>query len=211
MPAPYLGGLAITGAEWVGPSALSISFSTTWGNDYFYQLYAGRSLIGATSSRTQRKVVGQLVPTDWPQYLQLLAVDPADRDTDFGDDLPPRPYNRAKIQFQATSWPADSKSIEVRAGTEPGGDVDPENIVGRAVFNGNRPYAVLTEPLEGSGSWNLEVVGRDNRLLGGNEGESLPAEVEVLATPPDVALDPTTLRRFSANLASGVATILFTL
>lgn len=209
MAAPYLGGLSITGGQWVGATSISVSFSTTWGTSYLYQLYAGRTLIGATSSRRQRKIVGQLVPTEWPQYLQVLAVAPADRDTDFGGSLPPRPYNRAKVHFTATAWPADSKTIEIRAGNSPGGAVDPENVVARAVFNGNRAYELTTEPLEGSGAWSLEVVGRDGRLSGGNEGDALAVSVDVIATPPDVSLDPSTLRRFSAVCSGGVVSISF--
>lgn len=211
MAAPYLGGLRITGAEWLSATSISVSFSTTWGAAYFYQLYAGRTLIGATSSRTQRRIVGQLVPTEWPQFLQVLAVDPSRRSFDYGSYLPPRPYNRVRVSFTASSWPADSKVISVAAGLTPDGDVDPSNIVGRALFDKNRVYSVLTEPLGGSGTWNLEVFGRDNRLADGNTGESLAMAAEVIATPPDVTLDPSTFRRFSVDISSGVAGVSFTI
>lgn len=210
MPAPYLGGFRITGAEWISPTAISVSISTTWGTAYVYQLYAGRTLIGATSSRTERKIVGQLSPTEWPQLLQVLAVDPIHRTTDYGGSLPPRPYNRAKVAFTASAWPADSKAITVTAGNSVGGAVDPDNVVGRSLFDRNRVYSILTDPLEGSGVWNLSIQGRDDRLADGNAGTGLALTVDVLAIPPDVTLDSSTLSRFSVNCSGGIAAISFT-
>lgn len=205
---PYLGGMRITSAEWLGTTALAVRFTSSWGRDYYYQLYAGRSLIGVTSSPLERQVVGQLQPTLWPQWIQLLAVDPAERDTDYGSDLPPRPYNKARVSFTASGWPADAKVIEVTAGTEPGGAVDPDNVVARELFDTNRVYRMVTEPLPGTGEFSLSVVGRDNRLSGGNVGTATPLTVNVLSQPPDVALDADD-RRFSVEISGGVATVTF--
>lgn len=200
-----LGGFKITKAQWVSPTAIRVSFSTSYGTAHQYQLYAGRELIGATLSTSERSVTGQLKPSAWPQHLTIVAVDPAERLTDYGATLPPRPFNRVKLTFSTSSWPADAEFIEVTGGTEPGGSVDPNNLLARVLYDTDREYEITTPPLAGSGVWNFSVAGRDNRPGGGNLGTAATAQATVTAHPPDVALVGG--NRFSVAIEAGVATV----
>lgn len=208
MTAPYLGGTRITGAEWLSAAALAVRFTSTYGSTYLYQLYAGRSLAGTTASPTARQVVGQIAPSQWPQHLTLLAVEPSQRLTDYGALLPRRPYNKARLRFQTSGWPSDARSIDVLAGTTPGGAVDADNRIARVPFDTNRQYAILTPPMPGSGQWNFEVIGRDDTLPEGNAGTALALSAQLLAHPPDVAL-ASDGSRFGVSIENQQATVTF--
>lgn len=205
MAAPYLGGLKIDAAQWVSTHAIRVRFTSSWGSACLYQLYAGRIRIGSTANPAERSIVGQLKPTAWPQFLQLVAVDPVERLTDYGPDLPLRPYNRVRITAAITDPDEDAAFVEVAAGTTVGGAVDEENILEKVPFKAEGNYSILTPPLEGSGEWNFEIATRDNRPLTGNRSAALALSATVLATPPDVRLSGG--RRLSVSLAAGVATI----
>ena len=205
---PFMGGHKILRAYWISDSALHVEFSSSYGSTYHYQLYAGRCLIGATSSPAQRLIVGHLQPADWPPHITLLAVDLDQRLTDYGNTLPPRPYNRVVLNFTASSWPADSKYIDVTGGTTPGGAVDDSNLIERLLYDTDRQYTVTTKPLPGTGTWNFEVFGRDSRLAAGNAGDVLELSQAVLAHPPDVALNSDG-SRLSVSVESQTATITF--
>jgi hypothetical protein len=210
VPAPYLGGFAVTDIEWSSIRSIAVRLSTTYGSSYCYQLYAGRSLIGWTERATDRAIIGQLTPTTWPQHLQVLAVDPLSRETDYGSYLPQRPYNRAKLSFSTSSWPTDAKLIEVTAGTEVAGAVDSSNIVASILFTADGEFSILSPVMPGSGVWNFEVQGRDDRLPAGNVGDALELSATLLSHPPDVVqqFDDS---RFSVAVASGVATVTYEL
>ena len=205
MPAPYLGGFRITKTQWVGATAIRVDFESTYGSTYAYQLYVGRTRVGATPDQLSRSIVGQLQPSEWPQVLQIVAVDPLERFTDYGALLPKRPYNRVRLRFSTTAWPADSRYVEVIGGTEPEGAPDEANLIDRQLFDTDREYLVTTPPLSGSGEWNFEARGRDGRPGGGNVGDPLSLSAEVLACPPDVALVDG--RRLSVAVEDGDATI----
>lgn len=206
--APFLGGFQVTSAAWISSHAIRVGFSTSYGASYLYQLYAGRTLIGATSSPSERSVVGQLQPSNWPQWLQLVAVAPDQRLTEYGANLPPRPYNRVKVRASVAGDTTDALYVELATGTEPEGAVDPGNVVERVLFDEDRVYELLTPPLEGSGLWNLELATRDDKPPDGNRGTPLELTATVLSTPPDVSL--VAGQRFSVALDAGTATLNWT-
>lgn len=208
---PYLGGFEITSYAWLDAHSLGVWFSSTY-TDKLHQLYCGRQLIGETTSTTDRLVIGTMVPTDWPEHITLLAVETSQAGTSFGDLFPDRPYNRARISTTVASWPADAKMIDVTAGTEPSGAVDDTNLIYREFYDTDRTYTMIvpaTDTFRGSGTWNLEVLGRDNKPEGGNAGTAKALTVDVLSHPPDVTLQ-TDNTRFSVDISGGTATITFT-
>lgn len=208
MSAPYLGGFQISAVGWLSSQAIFVRFSSSYGGSYVYQLYAGRTLIGVTRSPLQRRVVGELQPSNWPQHLTLLAVDPGQSLNDYGASLPIRPYNKVRLRFTTASWPADAKLIELSAGTVVGGAVDPENIVRKIPFDTDGEFEIFSPPMAGTGTWNFEIAGRDNRPNAGNRGTALAVSAEVLAHPPDVVLQADD-SRLAVTLDAGEATITF--
>lgn len=206
---PYLGGHRMREFAWQSSHSLAVRFESTWGTLYYYQLYAGRILIGVSTGRSARRIVGQLTPHIWPHHLTLLAVHPSQRTTDYGRGLPLRPYHRARLRFTCSGWPADAKQIDVFAGTTPGGAVDPNNRIGRVPFDGDREYEFVTPPLAGSGTWNFEVKGVDDKPLDGNSGPALAIQAgAILAHPPDVQLIGGA--RFALSISGAQATATFT-
>lgn len=207
MTAPYMGGFKITGAGWLSSHAIVVLISTSYSNLYAYQLYAGRTLIG-TAAPGDRRIVGQLKPSAWPQHLTVLAVLPANRIIDYGRSLPLRPYNKARFTFNTASWPSDSKLIELTAGTAVGGVVDLANIVARVPFDTDGEFEIFSPPMPGSGTWNFEIAGRDYRPPEGNRGTALAVAANLLAHPPDVVPQADN-SRFSVSVASGTAAVTF--
>lgn len=208
--APFAGGHRIIGVEWIGQRAIRARFATTYGSTYHYQLYAGRTLIGTTETKTARQIVGQLVPSDSPQPLQLLAVTTAQRLTDFGSLLPLRAYNRVKITYTLAGVPADFDVVEITAGTAPAGAVDTDNVLIRQRYDEARVYTFITDPFSASGVWNFEIAGRDTRPSGGNRGTADTLSATLIVHPPDVTLDANE-KRFNLSIASQQATVTYTL
>jgi hypothetical protein len=186
MTAPYLGGIAITAYAWEGPFALRVQFTTTYGTSYCYQLYAGRSLVGWTESVSDTEILAQVIPSEWPQHITLLAVDPDERSTDYGADLPPRPYNQVKLEWTTVGWPADTRFCEITASTTPGGAVDLDNVLENMLFDSNGDFLYITDPLAGSGNWPFEISGRDATKPDGNRGTPIAVNADIYAHPPDV-------------------------
>jgi len=209
MPDIFLGGcyILLAGVHWTSSHGIVVPFVSGY-SDRLHQLYAGRSLVGVTPSPTDRQVTGSFAPSHWPQHLQLVAVLPTDRDTDFGEYLPERPYNRVRVRATTDTWPTDAKLVELRAGTAPGGSVDETNVVDRVLFDADREYTLQTPPLAGSGAWALQVAGRDTRVADGNTGSGDDMTVDVLAHPPDVAMDGNG-NRLAVAVTAGVATVSF--
>ena len=206
---PYLGGFSWTGCEWISAHAIRVSFSTTWGTSYLYQLYAGRRLIGVSASPSARQVVGQLLPSRSPQVLTLLAVDPEDATTDFGSLLPPNAYNCVALRFTAAGMPSDMRFLEVTAGTSAGGAVSSTNVLALIPFDIDRAYEFTTDPLDGTGTWNFEIAGRDDKPNGGNKGTALAISAAILSIPPDVELRSDG-SRFVLSVAAQTLTVSFT-
>lgn len=206
---PLLGGFRLVSVEWISPTAIRVRFATSYGSKYRYQLYAGRCLIGTTAGVLNRDVIGLLIPSTYPVPLQVVAVDPDDILVDYGASLPPRPYNRVSIMFDASGFPADSKFVEITGSTEPGGAVDDDNLIARTEYDSDRTYSFISEPLGGSGEWSFECFGRDDKLAGGNKGAVLELSQTITAHPPDVVAAETNLR-LTGTVASQSLSIDFT-
>lgn len=201
-----LGGFQITSAAWLAPQTLFARFTSIYTNRY-HQMYLGRTLIGVSTSFAARSVQGGASPSHYPEELQLVAVTADDRDTDFGLALPPRPYNRVNLGWTTAGW-TDAENIEIEAGDSPGGAVDVANVLGRVPFDTNRTYEFITDPLEGSGTWNFAIKGRDQTHPSGNLGPGLAVSQHIDARPPDVALNADG-SRLAAAIAAGVMTVSF--
>lgn len=209
MAPPFLGGFQITRTSWIGHHALAVTFTSTYGVSYQYQLYAGRSLVGVTLRPDDRRVVGQVRPSVWPQHLTLLAVTPANRLTDYGTQLPRRPFNKVRLSFDVASW-TDGRWIDVTAGTVPGGAVDATNRIIREAYRVDGSYQLVTAPLAGSGQWNFEVAGRDNKDPDGNLGTALALNQTIDAHPPDVVANSSG-QRLTVSHALGTVTAAYDL
>lgn len=205
MTAPYAGGHKLLSARWVGPRALMVRFTSTYGSTYYHQVYAGRTLAGVTNAASARQVVAQVEPSLYPQPLQLLAVSGGNEATDYGSMLPIRPYNKARLRFSTSGW-TDAKYIDITRGSTAGGAVSSSNLVRRILFDTNRTYVVVSGPLPGSGQWNFEAVGKDTT---GNTGTELAMSVTTLTMPPDVTQDSSG-NRLSVSIAAQTATIGYT-
>ncbi|MCA9013696.1 MAG: hypothetical protein KDA77_00060 [Planctomycetaceae bacterium] len=202
----FRGGLQITAFAWLDSHSLRVRFATTY-TDKLYQLYAGRSLIGRTEAAADTYVIGTLQPSLWPEHIQLLAVDPNEIENEYGSLLPDRPYNRALISVTTAGW-TDAKYLDVVSGQIPGGAVDSANRIHRELFDENREYSILTPTFHGSGTWNLQVFGRDDKPLEGNAGTAIALTAKVLSHPPDVQIRSDG-SRLAASVAGGVATVDF--
>lgn len=210
MSGPFLGGHAITGISVEGPFALRVRFSTTY-TDKCHQVYIGRKLAGQTESPSDTEVICSYVPSDWPEHgPQLLAVEPGNKLTDYGALLPPRPYNSVKLKWTTSGWSPDTRFCEVTAGTEPGGSVDLTNVLQRVLFDADREYEYVTDPLPGTGDWDFEIAGRDATLPDGNRGTAASVSASIYAHPPDVDFTSDGYNRFELAAAAGELTASFT-
>lgn len=194
----YLGGQQITGASWVGPNAIAVEFTAS-ADGLLRQLYAGRRLIGVTLHPDDREVIGQLIQSEWPQDLSLVAVDTANRATDYGDTFGVGPWNAVRVRVSTSSYPADAARLEVTAGTTAGGAVDDTNILGQIIFEGDATYEFQTQPLGDTGTWNLEVTPYDDK---GNAGTALATSVALTSRPQDVVLQTDDTRLFDFSIAA---------
>jgi len=210
MSGPFSGGHRITGISVEGPFALRVRFSTTY-TDKCHQVYIGRQLAGHTDSVSDTEIICSYVPSDWPEHgPQLLAVEPAYKLTDYGSLLPPRPYNSVKLTWTTSGWSPDTRFCEVTSGTEPAGAVDLENVLQRVLFDADRAYEFITDPLSGTGSWLFEIAGRDATLPGGNRGTAASIATSIYAHPPDVDFAADGYNRFEMAVAAGELTVTFT-
>lgn len=198
----FMGGLQIVSLAFASSRGLVCRFRSIH-DQCWHQLYAGRTQIGI-STPGQRTLVGQLQAARYPERLTLMAVEIPDRMDDFGDELPPRPFNRARLRFTASGFPTDTEFLDITAGEEPGDPVDDSNRIGRLLYVGSTQYEFISDPLPG-GEWNFEITGRDNRPRDGNAGTSVPASLTVLAHPPDVRI--TGGDRLSVDVLNSVATV----
>lgn len=206
-----LGGIQIARLDATTADEILVQFRSVHAG-WFHQLYLGRTLVDRTWLPEQRTLVGKLSGADWPEPMQVLAVHPDVADQDFGEKLPPRPYNRVRLAWRASGFPTDTAFFDVTAGNEPLAETDPNNRLNRILYNGDVGYEYLTDPLAGSGYWNFEVTARDDRPgpTDGNAGTAVCARERVLAFPPDVEPQSET-SRFGLSLSGGIATFTATL
>lgn len=200
-----MGGLRITEMDWIGQHTLEVRYETNL-VDRFFQLYAGRKLVGVSETMVGRVVLGQVMPTLIPPPMTLLAVTPDDRLTNFGHKLPPRPWNRYRLDWSANSYPPDSRFFDVEA--SPAAGEEPETLLARVEYLGDISYSFDLPELTSGGLWQYRLTPRDNALPLGNAGTAETVEIAALVYPADVALDEDG-NRFQVALVEGVATISF--
>lgn len=206
---PFSGGHLITGVSWEGPFALLVRFSTTY-SDMLHQFYVGRSLVGWTERADERSLICNVQDSLWPEHYQLLAVDPAERDTDYGALLPPRPYNRVKLAFPIVGG-GDTESIEITGSPAPGDPVDNDTILERILYDTDRDYEAITDPLPGSGDYDFEIAKVDFCKPDGNRGDPLAITAAgILAHPPDVEYAADGYNRFTVETDATDVTVSFT-
>jgi len=208
--APFTHGFEITGVDALSDSSIRVRFTSVYDDAYLYQLYVGRTLVGVTDGPLDRSVIGQYFPGTYPETIQLLAVDPSDRTTDYGEDLPDRPYNRVKITYSTASMTADTELVEVSSGTEPEGAVDEDNIIATDFYPGSGTFSLVTDPLGPGGTWNFEVAGRDGTEPEGNRGTALELSATIKAHPPDLEPDVNG-DRFTVEAVAGTLTLSYAL
>jgi len=174
-----------------------------------YQLYIGRRRVAVTEREGQRELIAQCSASRYPEVLQLVAVDHVDKFVDFGSSLPPRAYIRGRVTFSTAGWPADADLIKLFRSDEPGEAVNTTAPRKTVLYAGEKNYTIETDPLQGSGTWNIEVAGYDDKPGGGNKGTVATGSVTVVATPPDLV--QVGGERFTVSVHSGTATITATL
>lgn len=203
-----LDGVKITKVGWAGRRALAVEFSTNY-TDRLHQLYAGRCLIGSTRQIAERRIVAQLNPTTGtPATLMLAAVSDGEGAVDYGHTFGRLPANRYLLSWSAASYPADADHFEITGSTEPGGEVDPENVLERVHYVGDGDYTWLSPYLDGSGQHKFKITPRDNRQPAGNAGTATEITVNSLLPPDDVAFQDDG-SRFLLTEDTGVVTVDF--
>jgi len=204
-----LGGMTITNTGWLGPQAVYVDFVSTYGVGYLWQLYANRTLIGATTLSSERRIVGMLQPSGVPAVLTLLLVPAGEVRTDYGQQIPPGPWNRYLLNWNQSGGDADLDRWDITSGPAPSTDPDPTNVLGAVPYYGDRAYSFALPPLDLPGPWRYAVTPRDNAKPLGNAGTPVVIEIPAATPPPDVQFNSDGTR-FSVAVASGVLTATFT-
>lgn len=207
----FLGRLRIKSSGWDGRNTVFVSFESHY-DDRVVQLYAGRTLIGVTNDPTETRVVGQLVPSESPTPLTLLAVLLADQFTDFGPDLPRVPWNRYELGIDATDYVADDavSKFELSQSPAAGEALDATNIIANVPYIGARQYLYRLPPLPTSGEWEFGTTPYDDAKPDGNPGTLTTTTINALIAPPDFTLDRNG-NRFGVEVVDGTAEFEFTL
>lgn len=203
----YLGGMTPFKTGWLGPRAVFVEFASDL-TDSVYQLYAGRKLIGSTISPRERRVSGQLLVDDAPCPLTVVRVPSANRLTDYGPLLPAQPFNRFALEWAAAGYPADAKCFEITASLVAGDPADPDNVLARVEYIGDRSYRFQLPPLPSGGVWTYRITPRDDALPSGNAGTATDVEVDAVLPPADLEMDDDG-NRFSLALSAGELTASF--
>lgn len=184
---PFLGGFRILRAGLAGANAVYLEFATD-STDELYQLYAGRTLIGCTARPSERRVVGQLFPSDVPYPLSIMRVTQLERLTDFGALLPPFPWNRFRLAWSVAAASADTHHFDVTA-SPAAGEPASDTPIAAVPFRGNGSYEFTVPPISASGAWAYVITPRDDAKPLGNAGTPLSVTITALVPPPDVTPD----------------------
>lgn len=184
---PTLGGRRITLVRWIGPTEVEVRFESDGLTRT--QLYAGRTLIGITQSSADRIIYGQLREELWPYHLTLVAVTDDEALEDWGDLLPVRPYHRAAATVAVTDPAGEAQQLLLYGAPLPGGEVDESEPLDVAIIEGTGDYRLLSPPRPGSGLWKFRLMIYDRRPPEGNPSVGVDFEIDLVATPPDIAAD----------------------
>ncbi len=202
-----MGGLKITDMQWTGPHTLQVKFASKLLNRFF-QLYAGRRLVGVTESTTARRILGQLMPTRISAPMTVLAVTPSDRLTNFGPQLPRRPWNRYVLDWTADDYPADSRFFDLTSSPAADEEVSDSNLLARIEYVGDIAYSFDLPELTAGGLWKYRLTPRDNALPLGNAGTPQTVEVAALVYPADLVRNAAG-ERFTCEIEAGAVHLSF--
>lgn len=202
-----LGEYTIEQIEWSGRNALSVRIDTAR-TDRFIQMYAGRKLVGVTNTAGLLTVTGQVQPTHCPTPVTIVTVDSDDRYTEYGHLLPRRPWNRWRVAWSASAYPADSRWFAISASPAAEAAVDYDVVLARVEYIGNGSYSFELPAVNECGQWTYGVLPYDNAMPNGNRGTPDEMAVEALVYPPDL-LPRDDGTRFAAAIADGVLTVDF--
>lgn len=202
-----LGEFKIEEISWSGRHALTVRIDTAR-TDRFIQIYAGRKLVGVSKAPGVLTVTGQVQPTHCPTPITIVTVDGADRDTEYGARLPRRPWNRWRVAWSATSYPADSRWFAISASPMADAAVDYDVILARVSYIGNGTYAFDLPAVNECGQWTYGVAPYDDAMPAGNRGTTDEMSVNALVYPPDL-LTRDDGTRFTADIADGLLTVDF--
>ncbi len=204
---PFLGGFDVVAASWDGPNAVLVTIDTPE-TDFYYQLYAGHTLIGQTGNTTSRSILGQLQPSSSPAPLTVVAVEAANLFNDYGAELPSWPSDRYELEFTTSGSPPDMDHFLITGSDGPGLSVDPARVLRRVPFIGDGPYVVPLPPLGQCGVWQFGVTAYDDSLPNGNPGTTSTVSVVATVPPADIVPDAQG-NRFEAAASGGNLNISF--
>lgn len=206
-------------AGWNGRSSIYVDFVSA-ATDKLFQLYANRKLIGVTTAFAQRRVSGQV----WDAHLSaapinMMAVDPDEAFTDFGDDLEEKPWNRYVLSFTVPAgYDSDTKYFEILKASD--FDTTPTEVVANVPYVGPKTYLVelpaipaipLDQPVSANESsrwqdWLYRVVPHDDASPTGNGENETDVTIPALIFPADLSLQ-TNGSRFGVALSGSALTV----
>lgn len=201
------GGFEITEVRWVGRASLRVTVATAFTGRYF-QLYAGRQLIGVSSIAGEDFVIGQLFRAHCPHCLTVVMCEEGEQLTDYGSQLARRPFNQFQMAWNADSFPADAKWFELTAATAAGESVDTENVIARVAYIGDGDYRFLFPPVTEPGEWEYRITPLDDAIPSGNAGTPTDVTLSTIPYPPDVLMNDENTR-LDVSIAEGVLTVDF--
>ena len=198
----------ITSSVWLASQALQVQFASAHA-DRFHQLYLGRTLIGVTSTPVQRIVSGHVVPTASPSPLQVVSVTADDLTTDFGEQLPERPYNRFRLEWDAAGLDADTERFGVWVPTAFAASPDKLHLCVES--HGDGHYAADVPAVDQSGDWTYAVqpiddAAGDDPIAEGNYGQATEITVRAKVYPPNLVSNPDRTQ-FTQTAQNGTLTI----
>lgn len=182
-----LGEFRISAIEWSGRHALTVEVESPH-VDRYWQMYAGRRLVGVSTYLGQKRVIGQVMPTHCATPITIVMVDTVDRATDFGNSLPRRPWNRFRFGWSASAFPADSRWFAISASPAAGEAVDYSTFLARVAYVGNGAYGFDLPAVNECGQWLYGVTPFDDAVPNGNAGTPAELAVDALVYPPDIAI-----------------------
>lgn len=183
-----LGMFHISTIEWSGRHALTVEVESPL-TERYWQMYAGRRLVGISTYLGQKRVVGQVIPTHCTTPITIVMVDNVDRFRDFGNSLPDRPWNRFRFRWSATSFPADSRWFAISASPAAGAEVDYSTFLARVAYVGDGAYAFDLPAVNECGQWKYGLTPFDDAVPNGNAGTPAELAVGALVYPPDIFID----------------------
>jgi hypothetical protein len=195
----FLGGFSVIGVGWLGPQAVYCDFESPYADGWLWQLYANRTLIGSTRLPSERRVVGQLMPSISPTPLTLVRIAVGDINSDYSNQIPRQPWNRFTLHWTSSGSFNVHHFAVLRSVTSGGAATQ---LVANVPFDGDGAYSFTCEPVDGSGTWAYAIVPQD---AAGSSGTPISTTVVVSLPPADVAIADSG-NRFTLSAVAGTLT-----